>query len=472
MATLTTTESVLYSGPAVSLTLDNTGSVPAWIRWEGRLEQLAPADPPLTIDTQGRTVYGFMKTGTTDVTVASTTAPVSPDTYAELVASLSGTYAPLSVVRASSRKADSWVLVGDSITQRATNKAFWAYARSFLKRRVRLIANAAVGGATSAAQLAIWDASVTTTNAGWVHILVGTNDLDGLSTAAVTAAGTQANISAMLDKADRDGMRAIVGTIIPQTGRTAAMKDAQSQINRWIRALPTTRNVLVADYELAIADPITGDPIADLLNDSTHPGVSGAARMGRVLASVFAPFLVSAPELLNQEADPANVALRGRFSGAGAGAVPTSWFETGASGGARTYSKVARNDSVPGSWQRLVVPSGGAVMLAQNVNIGATLAIGETVNFRVEYKASSLEALTSGQYFFAQIGCYNGSTFTTYEYDIQYGAGNENQIPFDREGMFLTGDLLIPSGTTLVQFGVMIGGGGTYDLDRASLQKV
>ena len=77
-----------------------------------------------------------------------------------------GTYAPLSVVRASSRKADSWVLVGDSITQRATNKAFWAYARSFLKRRVRLIANAAVGGATSAAQLAIWDASVTTTNAG------------------------------------------------------------------------------------------------------------------------------------------------------------------------------------------------------------------------------------------------------------------------------------------------------------------
>ena len=69
MPTLTTTEQVLYQGPAATVTIATSGAVPAWIRWEGRLEQVAQSNPPLAIATQGRTIYGATKSGTTDVTV-------------------------------------------------------------------------------------------------------------------------------------------------------------------------------------------------------------------------------------------------------------------------------------------------------------------------------------------------------------------------------------------------------------------
>ena len=69
MPTLTTTEQVLYSGPAATVTVDNTGSGVAWVRWEGGLEMVAGPDAPLRIQSQGRTIYGSTKSGTTDVTV-------------------------------------------------------------------------------------------------------------------------------------------------------------------------------------------------------------------------------------------------------------------------------------------------------------------------------------------------------------------------------------------------------------------
>ena len=53
MPTLTTTEQVLYSGPAATVTVDNTGSGVAWVRWEGGLEMVAGPDAPCASRVRG-----------------------------------------------------------------------------------------------------------------------------------------------------------------------------------------------------------------------------------------------------------------------------------------------------------------------------------------------------------------------------------------------------------------------------------
>lgn len=367
---------------------------------------------------------------------------------------------------------NTMVVAGDSITNSDGfhgNRTFWAYAQNYLNQRLNIISNAGVGGNTSTQLLARWDTDVTALAPAWVHIMIGRNDLVGTDAAVMTTLIT-GNIQSMLTKAFNAGIRVVVGTILPSTGFNAVQNDALGRVNRWIRNLAWTQNVIVVDYNSVITDPATGAPVTAMLTDGTHPGVKGGALMGKLLAAALDTRLLPTTVLLNSEVDPGNLLLTGRFTAGGAGTVPTNWFETGAVGGARTYSKVTRTDGVAGSYQRIVVPAGGSVDLMQNVNIGSTLAIGQKVNFRIEYKASALEVLASGQYLFAQIGAYNGTSFTNYVYDLPYGAGTENVIGFDRSGVFLTADLTIPAGTTLVQAGVRIGGGITLDLDRASLQ--
>jgi lysophospholipase L1-like esterase len=370
--------------------------------------------------------------------------------------------------------ANTFVVAGDSITESAGangGRTFWAHAVGFSNRKIKVLYNAGVGGNTTAQLVARFTADVLSKGSDWVHILIGRNDLADTADGGYTPVTD--GITTLLNACRDAGKKVVVGTLIPSTGLTANQASGLQRINQWIRDLPFTRPVIVADYNAALANPADGAPITGLLYDGTHPGYGGAARMGRVLADTVDPFLSPTSVLLNSETDVKQLLSKGRFSGAGVGAAPTSWFETGGTGGGtRTYSKVARTDGVNGSWQRIVNSVGTTIMLASNVNIGATLAIGDTVNFRVEYKASAAEVLTSAQYLFISLACYNGAGFTTEVFDMSSGAGAENVLGFDRSGVFLTSNLLIPSGTTLIQARIQIGGGLTLDVDRASVQKV
>lgn len=369
--------------------------------------------------------------------------------------------------------ANTFVMAGDSITEAAGangGRTFWAHAVNFTNRKIKVLYNAGIGGNTTAQLIARFDADVLSKGSDWVHILIGRNDLADTADGGYTPVTT--GITTLLDECRDAGKKVIVGTIIPSLALTANQTSGQQRINQWIRDLPLSRPVIVADYNAALTNPADGLPITGLLYDNTHPGVGGAARMGRVLADAVDKFLSPTSVLLNSETDVKQLLTRGRFSVGGVGAVPSQWFETAGVGGARTYSKVARTDGVNGNWQRVVVPADASVMLASNVNIGATLAIGDTVNFRIEYKASAAQVMTTGQYLFASLSCYNGSTFSNEVFDCQYGTGGENVLGFDRSGVFKTKDLVIPAGTTLIQARVQIGGGVTLDLDRASVQKV
>lgn len=369
--------------------------------------------------------------------------------------------------------ANTFVVAGDSITEAGWahgGRTFWAHAENFTNRQMQVIYNAGIGGNTTAQLIARFQADVLSKGSDWVHILIGRNDIMDTAEGGYNVVTT--GITTLLDMCRDAGKRAVVGTIIPGNGRTVQQYSAEHRINAWIRNLPFTRPVIIADYASTIARPDSNEPIVGSLHDTTHPGFAGAALMGRKLADTIRPFLSPTSVLLNSELDAKNLLSKGRFSGGGAGTVPTSWFETGAAGGARTYSKVERTDGTNGNWQRVLVPNDASVILASNVNIGATLAIGDTINFRVEYKASAAQVMTSGQYLFASLACYNGAAFTTEVFDCQYGVGAENWIKFDRSGVFLTGDMTIPAGTTLVQARIQMAGGVTLDLDRASVQKI
>jgi len=101
-------------------------------------------------------------------------------------------------------------------------------------------------------------------NANYVHILIGANDI----TSNFTAAHTEANITTMINAVIASGKVPIVGTIAPRsdpltsnlctsTARTAAQYAFQAQVNSWIRHLHTVypNKIIVVDYNQGLADP-------------------------------------------------------------------------------------------------------------------------------------------------------------------------------------------------------------------------
>jgi hypothetical protein len=231
--------------------------------------------------------------------------------------------------------------------------------------------------------------------------------------------------------------------------------------------------VHIVDYSAALLNPATNSAISSAFYDgATHPGMGGAAIMGKALADAITPYLRQNVNLLDSASNTAstNLLVRGRFPDAGVGAPATSWTESVSSGGARTYSKVARTD-IQGNWQRVVVPASGTLTLVQNVNVGALLAINDQVWFEFEYQASGSEQGVSSQYVFASLAAYNGSAFGTEVFDCQYASGAESFLRFDRSGVYKTPLLTVPSGSTLIQARIQISKGVTLDLDRAAVRK-
>ena len=114
-----------------------------------------------------------------------------------------------------------------------------------------------------------------------VHIMAGTNDIAG-NTGPSTPEDYKNNIRAMVDLARGNGIRVILGSILP-IDRFAWKPDlhpAQQvrELNLWLRGYARDNGLVFADYYSVLASP-EGAMKSEFTNDGVHPDFSGFAAM-------------------------------------------------------------------------------------------------------------------------------------------------------------------------------------------------
>lgn len=165
------------------------------------------------------------------------------------------------------------VFIGDSITE------LWPFASP------ELFADGIIGrgisGQTAPQILLRFHADVVAQHPAAVHILCGTNDIAG-NTGPTTPEDYRRHILAMLDIAQANGLRVLLGSI-PPAGYflwQPAVKPAQRilELNDWLRETAAARDAGFVDYHQVLATP-DGAMQPHFTNDGVHPNAAGYAAM-------------------------------------------------------------------------------------------------------------------------------------------------------------------------------------------------
>lgn len=351
----------------------------------------------------------------------------------------------------------------------------WPWANILLNHRFKIVANAGVGGQTTSQILARLQSDCISLKPGWVHLLAGTNNMGAVG----GLAQAKADITTMLDRLGTAGIRVAIGTIPPRiTGNyTGTIKADTFALNAWIIDQARTRpGVVCVDYFSALADG-SGNYSSTLYGwnpttDGTHLSATGGYACGRALAAALGTHTSGQHYWALNNPGP-NLLSDPRFLNGGSGSAPSSWPLGGNATGTVTWSKTARTDGVPGSWQTVAVPTGSTTLTFQNNATvdGTRLAAGDQVVGLVEFELSNLDqaATTGFQGFMAHLKGYTGSAFTgTVSTMSNYNAPNAA-----RKGTLRTPVYTVPaSGISIVALFIEIAGGGTYSVDRCGLYRV
>lgn len=330
------------------------------------------------------------------------------------------------------------------------------------------LGNAGIGGQKSRQIADRYDSDVAAYDSDWVWIWAGRND-----TSADTE--TKTNLQEMYDKALRDGRRVIALTIPPNSDGavTDATRKWHMSVNAWIKSYAATKPwMYVIDAAAAWVDPAGGvfRPLSGMTTDGTHPSATGAVPIALAGYAVLSP-VVSMPAGLPQvyPGDDANLLSNPLLTGTGTTA-PTGWSALGSP----AMSYVARTDGVAGSWFQMVAANGANAGATTNVNIGTSLAVGDTVTAEIEFQCSNLDsaAAANTQGVFLKLQCWNGSSFFASSVDLYWDAGYANQRYPTGNGVMLIPRFTIPVGTTILQMHVQFNGGGTYKIHRAATRKI
>ncbi len=136
--------------------------------------------------------------------------------------------------------------------------------------RLDLVRNAGVGGQNSNQILARFDTDVLPHNLGVLFIMAYTNDY----AAGISAATSQANHIALIDKCRTNGIVPIMSTTTPFNTATDAQKAAWRAFDRWLRTYCAANRVLLVDSWSKVVDP-SGDVWPN--TSWTTGGTGGAA---------------------------------------------------------------------------------------------------------------------------------------------------------------------------------------------------
>ena len=176
------------------------------------------------------------------------------------------------------------VLMGDSIT------ANWIIADPSLFGEKLL--DRGIGGQTTSQMLLRMYPDVIALRPRVVHILAGVNDIFG-NTGPVPDQLIVANIRAMIELAQANDIKVVLGAITPTTGFSLrpGFNPAEriKRVNTLLRQLASEKRVLFIDYHAASADA-DGGFRAGLTNDLLHPNREGYTIMRPMMLSAITKY--------------------------------------------------------------------------------------------------------------------------------------------------------------------------------------
>jgi len=351
------------------------------------------------------------------------------------------------------------------------SKGFIDWAQNLSGQRLQSLLPVGVPGQRSDEALARIVGDVIAQQPGYCHVLIGTNDSGVLSLEQ-----TKANLTAIWTTLSNAGIVVLAGTIPPRNVYAdTPTKAARYALNQWIRDQGRKLGIVVVDHAAVLDIPQWGASAGwnnQSINtaDGIHPTTIAAALMGQALAQAINFLVPPNPPLTTSETDGVNFLQYNRFVGGGSGSVPTGWTAN-SFGTAPTYSKTARTDNVPGSWQTIAVANGeyaGYLTSTSSSVDGSAVAVGDQIVGTLEYSLSNLGVAETTQRFYIAVRFWNGSVWS-YVYDLQ---SVDNHPAWSRSGVARTPPATVPAGTQLIQLAIYLLGGGTYNLDRASLVNI
>lgn len=175
------------------------------------------------------------------------------------------------------------VFIGDSITES------WAPYFSTLFPGKAYI-NRGISGQTSAQMLLRFRQDVVALKPKVVVILAGTNDIAG-NTGPSTLGMIQDNIASMVEIAQANGIRVVLGAVLPayefawKRGVVPAPKIIA--LNSWIHRYAAQSGAVYLDYHTATVDS-RGGLKAELSSDGVHPNLAGYKRMAPLAEKAIA----------------------------------------------------------------------------------------------------------------------------------------------------------------------------------------
>jgi lysophospholipase L1-like esterase len=174
------------------------------------------------------------------------------------------------------------VLIGDSITQ-----GWFDQVPAFFKPgRI----GRGIGGQTTPQMLVRFPADVIALKPAVVQIMAGTNDI-AFNTGPMTPDESKANIRAMTELAQANGIRVILASIPPadrypwRPGLDTGNKIVA--MNTWLKAYAAATGSTYADYWSALVAPGTTGMREGLSSDHVHPTPAGYAVMAPVAERAF-----------------------------------------------------------------------------------------------------------------------------------------------------------------------------------------
>ena len=161
------------------------------------------------------------------------------------------------------------VLIGDSITE------IWRYGDpDFFTNG---IIGRGISGQTTPQTLLRFYPDVVALKPAAVHILCGGNDIAG-NTGATTPQDYKNNILAMLDIAQVNGIKVLLGSITPAAGFSHSPQVRPiariAELNEWLRNIAKERDAVFIDYFSALAAEDRSLP-PQYTNDGLHPNKVG-----------------------------------------------------------------------------------------------------------------------------------------------------------------------------------------------------
>lgn len=171
------------------------------------------------------------------------------------------------------------VFLGDSITDR------WDLARYFPGRPY---VNRGIGSQVTSQLILRFHQDVVSLRPAVVVVLAGVNDVQGFIQQE-SDGQIEANWETLADLADRHGIAAVFGSLLPVNGDTAAAADVLRErdparlrrLNKWLKAFCLRRGYVYADYFTAMVDR-RGLMRRELTEDGVHPLRAGYALMATV----------------------------------------------------------------------------------------------------------------------------------------------------------------------------------------------